>query len=61
MSQERLSALAMFSIENTRAKKLNVSNIFELIEVFAELEAKRNDTKQGCNRFFRFLVLFRFF
>ena len=30
MSQERLSALAMFSIENTRAKKLNVSNIFEL-------------------------------
>ena len=30
MSQERLSALAMFSIENTRAKKLNVSNNFEL-------------------------------
>ena len=29
MSQERLSGLAMLSIENTRAKKLNVSNIIE--------------------------------
>ena len=33
MSQERLSGLAMLSIENTRAKKLNVSNI---IDVFAD-------------------------
>ena len=42
MSQERLSDLAMLSIENTRAKKLNVSNI---IDVFAELKARRKDLK----------------
>ena len=39
MPQERLSGLAMLFIENTRAKKLNVSNI---IDVFAELKARKD-------------------
>ena len=38
----------MFYIENTRAKKLNASNI----EVFTKMKARRKDFKQGCNSFF---------
>ncbi len=38
MSQDRQSGLAMLSIENKRAKKLNVSKV---IDVFAELKARK--------------------